>query len=158
MLAAVYPHVGTPFAAAAAAKLGLSDITASVEAKLSQISAICGILPVGVIVYGRIPVMLTRNCPIRQAAGSCAGCKGCITDRTGRRFPVKCGESSCTEIFNSDILMMTDRISEISADLVILNFTDESAEETARITECCKNGKKALDSGFTRGLYYRGVV
>lgn len=150
-------NTANPFAAAAAKRLGLSDITASPEAKLPQISAMCGTIPVGVIVYGRLPVMLTRNCPIRQAAGSCAGCKGYISDRTGRKFPVRCGDGPCTEIFNSDILMMTDRISEISADILILYFTDESAAETERIIKCCVNGRKALESGFTRGLYYRGV-
>ena len=158
-------NIANPYAAETAAKLGLSDITASFEAKLSQIAAMCGdcgnSVPVGVLVYGRIPVMLTKNCPIKQANGGCKDCKGELLDRTGRRFSVKCRnpmDSGYCEIFNSDVLMMTDRISEISADFVILNFTDESPEETARIIKCCMDGKKALDSGFTRGLYYRGVV
>ena len=151
-------NISNPYAAETAAELGISDITASFEAKLPQISAMCGgSVPVGVIVYGRIPVMLTKNCPIKQATSNCKGCKGELLDRTGRRFSVKCRGSSYCEIFNSDVLMMTDRLDEISADFVILNFTDESAEETGRVINCCVNGKKALDKGFTRGLYYRGV-
>ena len=150
-------NIANPFAVSEAARLGLKDVTASFEAKLPQISAINGEIPVGVIVYGRLPVMLTRNCPINQAAGGCKSCKGFLLDRTGRKFPVKCGESECVEIFNSDILTMTDRLDEMNADFAVLNFTDETAEEVSRIIDCCKRGRKALESGFTRGLYYRGV-
>lgn len=150
-------NITNPYAAETAEKLGLSDITASFEAKLPQIASICGNIPVGVIVYGRLPVMLTRNCPLKQAVGSCKSCTGRLVDRTGRNFPVKCSGSAYCEIFNSDVLMMTDRLGEISADFAVLYFTDESAEEMARIIKCCADGRKAIDTGFTRGLYYRGV-
>lgn len=151
-------NIVNPYAAETAARLGLSDITASFEAKLPQIASMCGgSVPVGVIVYGKLPVMLTRNCPLKHENGSCKNCKGKLLDRTGRKFPVKCRGSEYCEIFNSDILMMTDRLSEISADFAVLYFTDETQAETARIIKCCMEGRKALDSGFTRGLYYRGV-
>ncbi len=148
------------YSAEAAAEMGFEDVTAGFEAKLSEISAVCGRIPTGVIVYGRLPVMLTKNCPIRQAVGDCKNCSGFLTDRTGRRFPVRCEKDpigfSC-EVLNSDVLMMTDRIDEISADFAVLNFTDETAEETARVIECCRSRRRCLEKGFTRGLYYRGV-
>lgn len=148
------------YSAAAAADVGFEDVTAGFEAKLADISAVCGTLPVGVIVYGRLPAMLTKNCPIRQAVGDCGKCTGFLTDRTGRKFPVRCEKGSSgsyCEVFNSDVLMMTDRLGEISADFAVLNFTDETAEETARIIECCRSRRRCLEKGFTRGLYYRGV-
>ncbi len=151
-------NIANPFAAETAARLGLSDVTASFEAKLAQIADICGTLPVGVIVYGRLPLMLTRNCPIKQAVKSCKDCTGGLSDRTGRYFPVKCDRANgYCEILNCDPLMMTDRISEIRADFAELYFTDESAEEVRRVISCLKNGRKAFDSGYTRGLYYRGI-
>ncbi len=151
-------NIANPFAAETAARLGLSDITASFEAKLPQIGEICGILPVGVIVYGRLPLMLTRNCPIKQAVKDCKRCAGGLTDRTGRFFPVVCGkEAGYFEVLNCAPLMMTDRANEIRADFAELYFTDESAEEVRRITECLKKGKKAFENGYTRGLYYRGI-
>ncbi|MCM1329717.1 MAG: U32 family peptidase [Ruminococcus sp.] len=149
-----------PYSVKAAEEMGLADITAGFEAKLGEISQMCGTLPVGVIVYGRLPAMLTKNCPIRQAVGDCKNCTGFLTDRTGRRFPVRCEKErgrTYSEVLNSDVLMMTDRLDEISADFAVLNFTDESPEETARVIECCKARRKCLESGFTRGLYYRGV-
>ncbi len=151
-------NIANPFAAETAARLGLSDITASFEAKLPRIAELCGSVSVGVIVYGRLPLMLTRNCPIKQAVKSCANCTGGLTDRTGRFFPVKCkeGRDYC-EVYNCDPLMMTDRLGEIRADFAELDFTDESPEEVRRIIGCAENGKKALDGSYTRGLYYRGI-
>lgn len=149
-------NITNPYAAETAARLGFEDITASFEAKLGQIAKICGNIPVGVIAYGRLPVMLTRNCPVKQAVGGCKKCTGQLTDRTGRVFPVKC-DGAASEIFNSDLLMMTDRLDEICADFIELDFTDETADEVKRVISCCKGGRKALDSGFTRGLYYRGI-
>lgn len=150
-------NIVNPYAAETAARLGLADITAGFETKLSKIGGLCVGIPVGVIVYGRLPVMLTRNCPIRQAAGSCGGCAKRVADRTGREFPVICGEEYC-EILNSDILMMTDRMNEICADFAELDFYGESAEEISRVIRLFKEGKRVLETGFTRGLYYRGIV
>ncbi|MDE6133741.1 MAG: DUF3656 domain-containing protein, partial [Oscillospiraceae bacterium] len=153
-------NIVNPYSAMAAAELGFEDVTAGFEAKLADISAVCGTLPTGVIVYGRLPAMLTKNCPIQQAVGNCKNCTGFLTDRTGRKFPVVCTKDpsgfSC-EVLNSDVLMMTDRLGEISADFAVLNFTDETAAETARIIDCCRERKRCLEKGFTRGLYYRGV-
>lgn len=154
-------NIVNPYSAMAAAEMGFEDVTVGFEAKLTEVSAVCGTIPVGVIVYGRLPAMLTKNCPIRQAVGDCGKCTGFLTDRTGRRFPVRCEKDpsgfSC-EVLNSDVLMMTDRLGEVSADFAVLNFTDETEAETARIIECCRNRRRCLENGFTRGLYYRGVV
>ncbi|MGN0674296.1 MAG: DUF3656 domain-containing protein, partial [Oscillospiraceae bacterium] len=149
-------NIVNPYAVRTAAILGLGDVTASFEGKLGQIGRLCGNIPVGVIVYGRLPVMLTRNCPIKQAVGDCKKCTGFLTDRTGRRFPVKC-DGTASEIFNSDLLMMTDRLDEMCADFIELDFTGEAPAEVRRIISCCRDGRKALDGGYTRGLYYRGV-
>lgn len=149
-------NIVNPYAAETAAGLGLADITAGFEAKLSKIGGLCGGIPVGIIVYGRLPVMLTRNCPIKSAVGDCKKCTKRLKDRTGREFPVMCGEGYC-EILNSDVLMMTDRKDEISADFAELDFYEESAEEIRRVIKLFREGKRAMETGFTRGLYYRGV-
>ena len=124
--------------------------------KASQLPKICGNIPVGVIGYGYLPVMLTRNCPVKQAVGGCKNCTGKLTDRTGREFRVKCDGIS-SEILNSDLLMMSDRVDEICADFVELDFTDEASAEVKRVIGCYREGRKLSDSGFTRGLYYRGI-
>lgn len=141
------------------ADMGLKGVTASLEMKLHDISALGNMLEISVIVYGNIPVMLTRNCPVRQAAG-CNNCTGHITDRTGRSFLVSCDKKrrEYAEIFNCDTLYMADRINEINgADCFDYLFTGESAAEIKRTMARCRSGE-APKSGFTRGLYYRGVL
>ncbi len=149
-------NIVSPYSVETAKQLGLADVTASFEMKATQLPKICGNIPVGVIGYGYLPVMLTRNCPVKQAVGSCKNCTGRLTDRTGREFRVKCDGVS-SEILNSDLLMMSDRMDEICADFVQLDFTDETEAEVKRVISCYKEGRKLSDSGFTRGLYYRGI-
>ncbi|MBQ8786600.1 MAG: U32 family peptidase [Oscillospiraceae bacterium] len=149
-------NIVSPYSVETARQLGLDDVTASFEMKASQLPKICGNIPVGVIGYGYLPVMLTRNCPVKQAVGGCKNCTGKLTDRTGREFKVKCNGVSC-EILNSDLLMMSDRMDEICADFVQLDFTDETTAEIKRVIGCYRDGRKLADGGFTRGLYYRGI-
>ena len=95
--------------------------------------------------------MLTRNCPIKNEVG-CKKCTGHITDRTGRKFPVRCSPDY-VEILNSDCLYMLDRLrsfSSISFAVVMLD------NETPEQTEAIISGAKP-SGNMTRGLYYRGI-
>lgn len=138
------------------AELGAADCTVSFEMKLHQVNTLGDYLPYGIIAYGRLPLMLTRNCPVKQAVGSCKSCTGGLTDRTGRFFPVKCDGVSC-EVLNSDVLVMSDKLHEIDTDFILLCFTDESAERVKEVIDAYRNGTK-LDGELTRGLYYRGII
>ncbi len=149
-------NIANPYSVETAGQLGLCDVTASFEMKTSQLPKICGSIPVGIIGYGFLPVMLTRNCPVKQAVGGCKNCTGKLTDRTGREFRVRCDGVAC-EILNSDLLMMSDRMDEVCADFVQLDFTEETAAEARRVISCYREGRKLADGGFTRGLYYRGI-
>lgn len=110
----------------------------------------------GIIAYGKLPLMLTRNCPIKNHIG-CQSCTGKITDRKGIEFSVKCSPYPCVEIFNPIPIYMADRQDEIKTDFLHFYFTDESKEEVEKIIHdyqiCVPNEKK-----YTRGLYYRGVI
>lgn len=151
-------NIANPWAALAAREAGLSDITASFECRTDQLKALRGILPTAAIVYGRLPLMLTRNCPLKGAR-NCKSCTGTISDRTGRTFPIICGNNSnsASEIFNCVPLMMTDKTEDISADIFEIDLTAESPDAVKHTIECLRQGKKVLENGYTRGLYYRGV-
>ncbi len=112
----------------------------------------------GIIAYGRLPLMLTRNCPVKYNIG-CEKCRknGFLTDRKGIVFPVVCSPYPCVEILNSVPLYMADRMREIKTDFIHFYFTDESKEDVEKITVFYKNGSRA-DFDYTRGLYYRGVL
>lgn len=138
------------------AELGAADCTVSFEMKLHQVNTLGDYLPYGIIAYGRLPLMLTRNCPVKQAVGGCKKCTGGLTDRTGRFFPVKCDGVSC-EVLNSDVLVMSDKLHEIDTDFILLCFTDESAERVSEVVDAYRSCRK-LDGELTRGLYYRGII
>ena len=132
-------------------EFGLEDCVFSFEAALEQIGKIRTSLPIGAAVYGNLPLMLTRNCPIKNEIG-CQKCTGSITDRTGRQLPVMCSKSY-TEILNPDVLYILDRTNElknISFGLVFLNNEDRLQTQRAL------SGRKP-DGNITRGLYYRGI-
>lgn len=137
--------------------LGASEATVSAELTLSAIKRLGGEIKRGIIAYGNIPLMLTKNCPIRNGKG----CKTCqsgsyLTDRMGVRFPVVCSYG-CSEILNSRPIYLADRLNEIeNVDFITLYFTVESRAETEKIISGYLNGEKPSGE-FTRGLYYRGV-
>ncbi|MGN1479929.1 MAG: U32 family peptidase, partial [Acutalibacteraceae bacterium] len=136
---------------------GVKKILLSTELNLAQIKNIGGEIPRGVFAYGRLPLMLTRNCPVRNVK-TCAECKksGTLTDRKNTVFPIEC-HNSCSDLLNSRPVYMADRLDEIkNVDFILLYFTDESADRAAQIINAYKNALKPQGE-FTRGLFYRGV-
>lgn len=132
----------------------LMSATLSPELKTPQISTIGDYTRLNVVGYGQLPVMLTRNCPI----GDCSRCKGYITDRTGRNFPIKCVKNQgYTEVLNCDTLWLGDKLREIDSDFVTLKFHKETPQEVCEVVEKFKNSEKC-EGKFTRGLYYRGIL
>ncbi len=137
--------------------LGIEKLIASNECTLEKIPKISSSVSKGITVYGRTPLMLTRNCPVKNGK-SCAECKrnSEITDRKGISFPVRC-HMGYSEILNSRPLYMADRMREISpCDILFFNFTTENKYEVEQILTAYKNGEKPTGE-FTRGLLYRGV-
>ncbi len=111
----------------------------------------------GIVGYGKLPLMLTRNCPIKNNIG-CAKCKknGVLTDRKGYKFQVVCSNYPCVEILNSNVLYLGDKASEIKTDYVHFYFTDENKDEVKKVVEMFKNREKMAKT-HTKGLYFRGV-
>lgn len=139
-------------------KIGVSSCVMSFEMTLGAIGEAGGEMPRGIIVYGRLPLMLTRNCPAANGKVKCDKCggHGMITDRKGTSFPVMCS-FGCSELLNSRPLYMGDRLREISnVDFRMFRFTDETREEAEQVLLAYEKGEKPKGE-FTRGLYYRGV-
>lgn len=138
-------------------EFGLTDTELSFELTLPQAAAIGGEMRRGLLLYGRLPLMLTRNCPAANAGG-CKNCKTAplLTDRRGIRFPVQC-YGACSEVLNSVPLYLADRLNEVrNQDFGLLRFSTESREEAGKIIEQYMIGAPASGE-FTRGLYYRGI-
>lgn len=138
--------------------LGSQASVLSFECSLKDAAAINGTKFKGIITYGRLPLMLFRNCPGKNGGGckSCGG-KCVLTDRKGIEFPVMCrGEFS--EMFNSRPVWMFDRTGEMNGiDFQLLYFTDETAERAEEVIAACVK-RRSPDTEYTRGLYYREVL
>ena len=112
----------------------------------------------GMLVYGYAPLMLTRNCPIKNDIG-CFECNGhgCLTDRKGMKFPVICSDFPCVEMLNCVPTYMLDRLDEIHTDFIHFAFTVESEKQVKNIISLYESGAKP-DFKYTRGLYQRGAL
>ena len=149
-------HVANSAAADAYSQLGLSDLILSVELKRGAMQQLHSPVPSGAVLYGRLPLMLMRNCPIRNEVG-CKQCRHALTDRTGRSFPVYC-TGGYAELLNAEPVYLADRLEEWNRmGFGVLLFTTESPEQTARIIEQYRTGHAVLPERYTRGLAYRGV-
>ncbi len=140
------------------AQNGLKMATLSMELTTGQMKRLSPApLPIGLMVYGHQPLMLTRNCPRKSALGSCKGCQNQgITDRTGTAFPVVC-ESGCAEVLNSVPLWWGDKPAELpEVDFHLYHFTIEDADRCAAVIKAYREGGKP-PAAITRGLYKRGV-
>lgn len=138
-------------------KLGAEEATVSCELTLQKIKRLGGKIKRGIIAYGNLPLMLTRNCPIKNGK-TCQECKrnSYLTDRLGTEFPVLC-TNNCSEVLNSRPVYLADRLSEIeNVDFLTLYFTKETKEEVSDIILKYVHGEKP-EGEFTRGLYYRGI-
>ena len=135
--------------------------TASFELRMAQIRDLRKYLDLEMIVYGRLPLMVSDQCVIRHSAGRCA-CSAPVqmSDRTGNVFHVA-KEFGCRNvIYNAHKLYLADRKADIEACGVRgarLMFTTESARECAEVARGYLGLSDYRPNVLTRGLYYRGV-
>ena len=140
---------------------GLGSVLILPETKDSDISTIAPThagkpVPTGVLVYGHMPLMVTRACPL-QNIHDCAHCDktGVLTDRKAKKFPVRCGMGVRT-IYNPVPIYMGDKPGALTVDYGVAYFTLESREEAAAILNNIRV-HAPFEGDFTRGLYFKGT-
>jgi putative protease len=143
------------------AEQGLSSLLILPEVKDSDIASIAPArngkpVPTGVMIYGHMPLMLTRACPL-QNIHDCAHCDktGVLTDRKAKKFPVRCGLGVRT-IYNPVPIYMGDKPGALAVDYGVAYFTLESREEAAQILDSIRT-HAPFEGDFTRGLYFKGT-
>ena len=142
-------------------RLGFRSATASFEARLPQIRDLSKAIDTEMIVYGRLPLMITENCIIENRHGRC-NCENsnALTDRTGARFPVVRAPGCRNEILNSKKLFLGDKQEDyrkLGLWAVRLQFTTENAIECVHAAERYFGRGNWTPPDYTRGLYYREV-
>ena len=140
---------------------GLGSVLILPETKDGDISTIAPThagkpVPTGVLVYGHMPLMVTRACPL-QNIHDCAHCDktGVLTDRKAKKFPVRCGMGVRT-IYNPVPIYMGDKPGALTVDYGVAYFTLESREEAAAILDNLRV-HAPFEGDFTRGLYFKGT-
>ena len=164
---------------------GIALYTPSVELNRAQIAALGGRR--SLIVYGALPLMQLRHCPLRTSLGlhgphrDCRRCDACspearagakvLVDRTGAAFPLRrvaTPEGCVLRLMNSAKLMLLRRASSLpeSACWRLLLEADDPVEDVVRLHRACLDGQNfransawpALDAmNTTTGHYFRGA-
>jgi len=143
--------------------LELASATASFELTLPQIRDLSKAVNTELIAYGRLPLMLTEHCLMKNRTGECS-CQNAstkLTDKTGAEFPIiKDGNNCRSVLLNGKKLSWLDRqndLAKLGLWAIRLYFTTENPREVDRILADYME-PTAFDPGAcTRGLYLRGV-
>ena len=147
----------------AARELELRSATLSFEMTLPQIRDVSKAVPCELLVYGRLPLMVTENCLMQGKTGSCS----ChltptkLVDKTGAEFPViKDGNSCRSVLLNGKKLNLLDRqndLDHLGLWAIRLYFTTENPREVDHVLASCTNPTPFDPGANTRGLYLRGI-
>ena len=143
--------------------LEMASATVSFEMTLPQIRDVSKAIPTEIFAYGRLPLMVTEHCLIRNKTGECT-CNAAptkLTDRTGADFPIIKDCGNCRSVLlNGKKLNWLDRqndLGRLGLWAVRLYFTTENGREVERVLSEYVN-PVPFDPGFcTRGLYLRGL-
>jgi len=121
-------------------ELGISEALLSPELTLPKTRDTGG----GVIVYGRIPLMITERCFIKENFG-CQNChSAALTDRIGEKFPIMGEFGHRNIILNSQITYMGDKSGELKSHGARhrhMLFTVEDAKEICGAVQCYGEGR-----------------
>ena len=164
---------------------GISLYTPSVELNRAQIDALGGRREL--IVYGRLPLMQLRHCPLwamQNLPGKHAACRRCdscapdarlnamtLTDRTGATFPLRraAAENGCViRLMNSAVLMLLRRAGALprAEGWRLLLDMDDPVEDVVHLHALYLSGSdprrdpawaRIEKMNTTTGHYFRGV-
>lgn len=142
-------------------KMNCLSATASFEMRMAQVRDMAKSINTELIVYGRLPLMVSDQCIISRSSGQC-NCQNPaqLSDRMGMIFPVVREYDHRNVIYNARKLFLADKKDDIyGANLwgMRLMFTTESARECVEVAKCYAGTGEYKPNVLTRGLYYRGV-
>lgn len=144
-------------------ELEIASATLSFEMTLPQIRDLSKAVPSELIAYGRLPLMVTEHCLIKNRTGECTCHMGAmkLTDKTGAEFPIiKDGNSCRSVLLNGKKLSWLDRQSDLARLglwAIRLNFTTENEKEVDRVLGDYLDPQPFDPGACTRGLYLRGL-
>ncbi|MBQ9249506.1 MAG: U32 family peptidase [Oscillospiraceae bacterium] len=139
---------------------GFESVTASFELRMSQIRDLRKPLDTEMIIYGRLPVMVSEQNIVKSPSGKVIQTEAQLSDRMGSVFPVVQEFGDRSVIYNAHKLYMADKKDDLySAGLwgLRLLFTTESGRECVEVAKGHLGYSDYRPNVLTRGVYYRGV-
>lgn len=144
-----------------ASRAGLLSATLSFELNMEQIRQLSKPVDTEIIVYGRLPAMLTERCLIKTSAGRCAcGAPARMSDEYGGVYPVVREYICRNAVYGPSKVFLGDKLEDVRKAGVRgmrLLFTNEGARECVEVAKSFLGLSEYRPNGLTRGLYYRGV-
>lgn len=155
-------NVTNSYALKALSTAGFLSVCLSPELTLRQVQEIPKPVKTELVIYGRLPAMVTQTCLIKASAGRCAcTTPGQMADTMGGVWPVTRAFGCRNTVWASRKLWLGDVVSawaESGLWGVRLNFSTESPRECLDVAESYIHGTGYRPNGMTRGAYMRGVL
>ena len=147
-------------------KEGVNDFTAPLELNHFELERL-GINEAELIVYGRIPVMISAQC-IKKTSKGCDRKPEIINmgDRTGEKYTVKNCCGFCYNVVYDTkplyLMDMKEELEELSPCAYRIDLSNENFKESTDIIDLCvkslyKDEVLEPDTDYTRGHFTRGV-
>lgn len=154
---------------------GASMITLSPEMDIKQINKTAKHFNgLEVIVYGRMPLMISKHCVINRVKNmstrKCGLCKSAdysLKDRINTVFPIITDSACRMTVLNSVALCAIQFISELKPKYLRIFLTNENYSQSTEIIKAFKNAVSGKDfsdfsqkiqkEGFTKGHFFREV-
>lgn len=141
---------------------GFKSVTASGELTARQIGALVKSADTEMVVYGRLPVMVTEHCIIRNSAGRCScATPTSMSDAFGGVYPVEKEFGCRNTVYDARKTFLADHPeSYTGAGLwgLRLLFTTESPRECVQVTRRYKGESDYLPINASRGAYQKGAL
>ena len=138
--------------------LGAQVVTLSPELSFDKIKALSKAAACELVVYGRVPLMVTQTCAIKRKNGACiCGSPQTLVDKNGRAFPLTKGHECRNVLYSSEKLYFADKMDELSAlglSYIRLNFTTENERECLDAALSYTGARRQAPERTMRGLYY----
>ena len=141
---------------------GFLSVAASGELTARQIGELAKPVNTEMVIYGRLPVMITHHCIIRNSAGRCS-CTSptSMGDAFGSVYPVVKEFGCRNTVFDARKTFLADH-PEVYTDAGLwglrLLFTTESPRECVAVTERYKAKSDYLPTNASRGAYQKGAL
>lgn len=180
MIASCYCNITNSYSLDAFYTFGFKECILSLELDYKSIEDIVDdyynrhkVYPnVGMIIYGRNDMMLTKSCPIgtlfHNKVNQCGRCKReqfYLKDRMSALFPLICDDNCNTRVLDYKILYLIDKIKELKGIRVnnfYLNFTIESNEDVKKVIKNAKDNvflaKSLMDNDYYKGHYIKRAM